>query len=115
MMRTTDILITCLPLLRLIPYKKETGCTSKNIHTGVDYVTSENQQSMKDHARESSIGLGYRVPLVIASPWSRGGWVNSEVFDHTSSIQFLEKFLSHKFGKKIEEPNISDMAKNSMR
>jgi phospholipase C len=45
--------------------------------------------------------------MVIASPWSRGGWVNSEVFDHTSSIQFLEKFLSQKFGKKIEEPNIS--------
>src|SRR4030095_725693 len=65
------------------------------------------QQSIKDQARESSIGLGYRVPLVIASPWSRGGWVNSEVFDHTSSIQFLEKFLSQKFGKKIEEPNIS--------
>jgi phospholipase C len=30
-----------------------------------------------------------------------------KVFDHTSSIQFLEKFLSQKFGKKIEEPNIS--------
>jgi phospholipase C len=45
--------------------------------------------------------------MVIASPWSRGGWVNSEVFDHTSSLQFLEKFLTHKLGKKIEEPNIS--------
>ena len=49
--------------------------------------------------RESSIGLGYRVPLVIASPWSRGGYVNSQVFDHTSSLQFLEKFLSKKTGK----------------
>ena len=33
--------------------------------------------------------------------------VCSEVFDHTSVIQFLEVFLSHKTGKKIEEPNIS--------
>ena len=35
------------------------------------------------------VGLGIRVPLLIVSPWTRGGWVNSEVFDHTSVIQFL--------------------------
>src|SRR5262249_18013776 len=46
-------------------------------------------------------------PLVIASPWSRGGAVCSQVFDHTSPLQFLEKWLSHKTGKKVEEPNIS--------
>ena len=45
--------------------------------------------------------------LEIASPWSRGGAVCSQVFDHTSLLQFLEKFLSHKTGKKIEESNIS--------
>jgi phospholipase C len=48
------------------------------------------------------------VPLVIASPWSKGGWVNSEVFDHTSALQFLETFLNKKTGKNIREPNISD-------
>jgi phospholipase C len=90
------------------PYKKETGFCSPGIHTGVEYVTNASQQTIASHARESSIGLGYRVPLVIASPWSRGGWVNSEVFDHTSSLQFLEKFLSNKLKKKIEEPNISE-------
>lgn len=36
-------------------------------------------------------GLGARVPLYAVSPWSRGGWVNSQVFDHTSAGQFLEK------------------------
>jgi phospholipase C len=36
-------------------------------------------------------GLGARVPTYIISPWSRGGWVCSEVFDHTSIGQFLEK------------------------
>ena len=36
-------------------------------------------------------GLGPRVPLYVISPWSRGGWVNSQVFDHTSIGQFLEK------------------------
>ena len=36
-------------------------------------------------------GLGARVPLYVVSPWSRGGWVNSQVADHTSVGQFLEK------------------------
>jgi phospholipase C len=36
-------------------------------------------------------GLGPRVPLYVISPWSRGGWVNSQVFDHTSMGMFLEK------------------------
>jgi len=89
------------------PAKTATGLTSSNINTALEYVTSADQQSIKDRARESPVGLGYRVPLVIASPWSRGGWINSQVFDLTSSLQFLEKFLSHKVQKKIEEPNIS--------
>ena len=95
------------PFVAPHPYKKDTGTTSQNIKTGVEYVSNGDQQSIKDKIRESSIGLGYRVPMVIASPWSRGGWVNSQVFDHTSSLQLLEKFLSHKTGKKIEEQNIS--------
>jgi phospholipase C len=36
-------------------------------------------------------GLGPRVPAYVISPWSRGGWVNSQTFDHTSVAQFLEK------------------------
>ena len=36
-------------------------------------------------------GLGARVPMFVISPWSKGGWVNSQVFDHTSVGQFLEK------------------------
>lgn len=46
-------------------------------------------------------GLGPRVPMYVISPWSKGGWVDSEVFDHTSVIRFLEK----RFG--VREPNIS--------
>jgi phospholipase C len=95
------------PFVAPHPLKAGTGKTSDGITTGEEYVANSEQQSIKDQARESSIGLGYRVPMVVASPWSRGGWVNSEVFDHTSSLQFLEAFLSHKSGKKIEEPNIS--------
>jgi phospholipase C len=36
-------------------------------------------------------GLGPRVPMYVISPWSKGGWVNSQTFDHTSVAQFLEK------------------------
>jgi phospholipase C len=46
-------------------------------------------------------GLGPRVPMYVISPWSTGGWVCSEVFDHTSVIRFLER----RFG--VHEPNIS--------
>ncbi|GGO91007.1 phosphocholine-specific phospholipase C [Stakelama pacifica] len=46
-------------------------------------------------------GLGPRVPMYVVSPWSRGGWVNSQIFDHTSVIRFLEA----RFG--IRETNIS--------
>ncbi|MBO1112580.1 phosphocholine-specific phospholipase C [Bordetella petrii] len=46
-------------------------------------------------------GPGPRVPLWVVSPWSRGGWVNSQVFDHNSTLMFLEK----RFG--VREPNIS--------
>jgi len=35
-------------------------------------------------------GLGPRVPMYVVSPWSKGGWVNSETFDHTSVGRFLE-------------------------
>jgi phospholipase C len=46
-------------------------------------------------------GLGVRVPMTVVSPWSTGGWVCSETFDHTSIIRFLEK----RFG--VHEPNIT--------
>ena len=35
-------------------------------------------------------GLGVRVPMIVISPWSKGGWVNSELFDHTSMIRFIQ-------------------------
>lgn len=47
------------------------------------------------------IGYGTRVPLTVVSPWSRGGWVDSQVFDHTSIIRFLETWTG------VKEPNIS--------
>jgi len=47
------------------------------------------------------IGLGTRVPFLAISPWSKGGYVVSQVFDHTSVIRFIEK----RFG--VRENNIT--------
>jgi phospholipase C len=52
------------------------------------------------------VGLGFRVPLLLISPWTRGGWVTSEVSDHTSVIQFLEKW-TEALGAPAICPNIS--------
>ncbi|WP_031087689.1 phosphocholine-specific phospholipase C [Streptomyces sp. NRRL WC-3549] len=46
-------------------------------------------------------GLGVRVPLLVVSPWTVGGYVCSEVFDHTSVIRLLERWTG------VKEPNIS--------
>ncbi|QNS03156.1 phosphocholine-specific phospholipase C [Streptomyces xanthii] len=46
-------------------------------------------------------GLGQRVPMIVVSPWSTGGYVCSETFDHTSILRFMEQ----RFG--VRETNIS--------
>jgi phospholipase C len=47
------------------------------------------------------IGAGFRVPCILISPWTMGGWVCSQPFDHTSVLQFLERFTG------VREPNIT--------
>lgn len=96
------------PFVAPDPRRPDTGCVSSGIDASLEYVTLEQDRQWHPfQARESSIGLGYRVPMVIASPWSRGGAVCSQVFDHTSVLQFMEKVLSHQTGKRVHEPNIN--------
>lgn len=88
-----------------------TGLVSKGIDTEIEQVRLANELKQgipEKAAREAPIGLGFRVPMLIASPWSRGGKVCSEVFDHTSTLQFLEVFFSHKLKKEIRLDNISN-------
>jgi phospholipase C len=47
------------------------------------------------------VGLGPRVPMIVVSPWTKGGWVNSQLFDHTSVLRLLEA----RFG--VMEPQIT--------
>jgi phospholipase C len=75
-------------------YGQSTVSTVNEIYPG---VTGRNASSYPP----GPYGLGARVPLIIISPWSKGGWVCSQVFDHTSVIRFIEK----RFG--VVEPNIT--------
>jgi len=70
--------------------------------TAGEYITAP---SVPDPTVEGSIngpiGLGFRVPMLIISPFSRGGFISSDLFDHTSVLRFLET----RFGAEV--PNLS--------
>ncbi len=55
-----------------------------------------------EYVMRMPVGAGFRVPCILVSPWTAGGWVCSERFDHTSNLRLLEKFTG------VKEPNISD-------
>jgi phospholipase C len=102
------------PFVSTHPFKAHSGKMSSGLDGKLDFATKNAQTnpSMKEeNIRESQIGLGYRVPMMIVSPWTRGGYVCSEVFDHTSSLQFLEKFIEKKFNKSVAEENITPWRK----
>ena len=92
------------------PKRPETGGASAGIDTGLEYCYKEQElrQGVEEKdARSGPIGMGFRVPMIVASPWSRGGWVNSQLFDHASTLMFLERFAQDKYGKTVREDNIS--------
>lgn len=86
------------PFVAPHPNDPDSGSVSADMNIDVEWESKKG----------SPLGLGYRVPMLIVSPWSKGGYVNSQVFDHTSSLMFLEKFLSNKTGKTIRSKQISD-------
>ncbi|HEY2882693.1 MAG TPA: alkaline phosphatase family protein [Pirellulales bacterium] len=55
-----------------------------------------------EFVRDLPVGAGFRVPCIIVSPWTAGGWVCSQPFDHTSVLQFVEKLTG------VPAPNITD-------
>ena len=100
------------PFVAPDPKNPQRGKCSEGVNvTGVEFIRREQEIKEgvpKKGARTGPIGLGFRVPMIIASPWSRGGKVCSQVFDHTSVLQFLEDFLSKKFKKEIKQDAISE-------
>jgi phospholipase C len=65
-----------------------------------EYLTVSTLPAAAEGTR-GPIGLGFRVPMLVVSPFSRGGLVCSDTFDHTSTLRFLET----RFG--VEVPNLS--------
>jgi phospholipase C len=92
------------------PRRPETGGASAGLDTAIEYTYKEDELRLgvaESEARSGPIGMGFRVPMIVVSPWSRGGWVNSQLFDHTSTLMFLERFVPEKYGKTVYEENIS--------
>jgi phospholipase C len=72
--------------------------------TSALFITYDEHDGYFDHALPPSpettvagefisslpIGLGPRVPMIICSPWTRGGYIDSNTYDHTSMLRFLE-------------------------
>ncbi len=85
------------PALALLAGDSNVDTRGEYHETLVSYRASASDQALLHRP----YGLGPRVPMLVISPWSRGGWVNSQVFDHTSVIRLMER----RFG--VMEPNIS--------
>ncbi|MFF0499768.1 phospholipase C [Nocardia aobensis] len=66
-----------------------------------EYLTVDLNRVWDARGVAGPIGLGYRVPCLVISPYSRGGLVASETFDHTSQLRLLET----RFG--VEVPNLT--------
>ncbi len=54
------------------------------------------------------IGLGFRVPCVIVSPWTVGGFVCHDTFDHTSVTRLLELVTG------VVNPNITQWRRQTV-
>ena len=66
-----------------------------------EYLTTTKPLASDTLGIRGPIGLGVRVPMLVLSPFSRGGHIATDTFDHTSQLQFLHQ----RFG--IEIPNVS--------
>jgi phospholipase C len=73
----------------------------------IDPVTAARNAGATDGV-PGPVGLGFRVPMTVISPFSRGGMLCSDVFDHTSTLRFLEA----RFG--VREPNISSWRRGAV-
>jgi len=71
--------------------------------TDGEYLTNQSAQTLSQSGGIAGpIGLGVRVPMIVVSPFSAGGWVCNDVFDHTSQLQFIASLFN------VTVPNVSD-------
>jgi phospholipase C len=75
--------------------------------TAGEWLTAKQISSTTNGIR-GPLGLGVRVPMLVISPFSRGGHVASHVLDHTSQLRLLEE----RFG--IDVRHISAWRRNTV-
>jgi phospholipase C len=66
--------------------------------TAGEFITAS---AKAQSAAPGPIGLGFRVPCILVSPWTVGGYVCHDTFDHTSVTQLLEQVTG------VVNPNIT--------
>ena len=75
---------------------------------GASTVSTVNEYYPGSTGNPASVyGLGVRVPCFVVSPWSKGGYVNSQLFDHTSLIRFIEAVFGPRVKGGLAETNIT--------
>ncbi|MCO8587884.1 phosphocholine-specific phospholipase C [Burkholderia multivorans] len=73
---------------------------------GLSTVATTNEVFAGDASHMAGpYGLGPRVPMLVVSPWTKGGWVCSQTFDHTSLLQFIEARFGAQYA--VKAANIS--------
>ena len=65
--------------------------------------------SADEFVAHAPVGLGFRVPCLVISPFSRGGYVCSQTFDHTSTLRLIET----RWG--VEVANLERLAARDLR
>ncbi len=68
--------------------------TSPVWNSTVVFLTWDEGGGYYDHVAPpvmDSLGDGFRVPMLVVSPFSVGGGVDATVFDHTSVLKFIEQ------------------------
>jgi phospholipase C len=73
-----------------------------------EYITAPLADVAESAGVAGPIGLGFRVPCLVISPFSRGGLVSSDVFDHTSQLRLVER----RFG--VPVPNLTDWRRRTV-
>src|SRR5690625_7252628 len=75
----------------------ETGKASFNMDNWLEFANRademERHNGNEARVRTGPVGLGFRVPTLVISPWSRGGYVNTQDFDYIYTFQQLDKVM----------------------
>jgi phospholipase C len=62
--------------------------------SAVLFLTYDEGGGFFDHVAPPQVdayGLGFRVPMLVISPWARRGYVSGQLYEHSSILKFIER------------------------